>query len=339
MSKKTNLTKAVAYRRALITPKQGQTLQQLLSGSLVNLTIASQRTEPLDSQSTEVRLIGHHKVVNNMLCGYLSTFERGKSQPVITDDPTAANLSLGAVPPPPSAKGGKKQEYIPGVIFFAVLDNHIALTQTTTMRGSALESHFAWLLKSKTSALPATTSLVLSDEAQKATKERIRQSHVKSIAFGQPLMSEFKTPKGTSVDQNNAVQEAEKKRFKPSGPMFELLKQFFDDKKFEALGLNEVFDGNLEVWIELRYPKSKRSKAEDTIQLMDNLGIGLRDIEGDQVTLQLANGHKVSGKDLKISGNISIASDAAGQPDKEQVWVELTSWLASQVKNGVVDPD
>ena len=339
MSKKNNLTKVVAYRRALVSPKQGQTLQQLLSGALVNLTTAAQRTEPLDPQSTEVRVIGQHKVVNNMLCGYLSTYERGKSQPVITDDPNAANLSLGAVPPPPSAKGGKKQEYIPGVIFFAVLDNHIALTQSATMRGSTLEHHIAWLLKSKTSALPATTSLVLSDEAQKATKERIRQSHVKSIAFGQPLMSEFSAPKGGATDSKSSQAETEKKRFKPSGPMYELLKQFFDDRKFESLGLDDVFDGNLEVWIELRYPKRKRSKAEDTIQLMDNLGIGLRDIEGDQVTLQLANGHKVSGKDLKISGNVSVQSDAAGQPDKEQMWVELSSWLASQVKNGVVDPD
>lgn len=339
MSKKANLTKAVAYRRAQITPKQDQTLQQLLSGSLVNLTTASQRTEPLNSQSTEVRVIGHHKEVNSMLCGYLSTFERGKSQPVITDDPSAANLSLGAVPPPPLAKGGKKQEYIPGVIFFAVFDNHIALTQSTTMRSSSLESHFAWLLKSKTPVIPATSSLVLSDEAQKATKERIRQSHVKSIAFGQPLMSEFTAPRSSTEDLKGQAKGAKKKQFKPTGPMFELLKQFFDDSKFESLGLNEVFDGNLEVWIELRYPKRKRSQAEDTIQLMDNLGIGLRDIEGDQVTLQLANGHKVSGKDLKISGNISIASDAAGQPDKDQVWVELTSWLAGQVKNGVVDPD
>ena len=339
MQKKTNLTKTVAYRRALILPKQGQTLQQLLSGSLVNLTTASQRTEPLDSQSTEVRVIGQHKVVNNMLCGYLSTFERGKSQLVITDDPSAVNLSLGAIPPPNSVKGGKKQEFIPGVIFFTVFENHVALTQSTTMRGSSLENHFAWLLKSKTSALAATAGLVLSDEAQKATKERIRQSHVKSIAFGQPLMSEFTAPKSSSIDQREAVQEPEKKRFKPSGPMYELLKQIFDDKKFESLGLNEAFDGNLEVWIELRYPKRKRSKAEDTIQLMDNLGIGLRDIEGDQVTLQLANGHKVSGKDLKVTGNISIASDTAGQPDKDQVWVELTSWLANQVKNGVVDPD
>lgn len=292
--------------------------------------------EPLDSQSTEIRVIGKHKIVNNMLCGYLSTYERGKSQAVITDDPQATSLALGAIPPQP-IKNGKRQEYIPGVLYFAIFDNHVALIQTTALRGSSLEAHLAWLLKSKTSTLAATTSLVLSDEAQKATKERIRKSHVKSIAFGQPLMTELspaESKKSTDVKKTNQTT-----RFQPSGPIFDLLKQYFDDQKFEKLGLNEIFEGNLEVWIELRYPKYQRSHAADTIKLMDNLGIGLRDIEGENVALELADGHKVSGSELKISGNVDVTLSTNGLPDENSVWDKMTDWLSSQITNGVVDPD
>lgn len=338
-AKKATSSKTVSYRRCLINPKHGQTLQQLVSASLKNLEKADQRMEPLNSQSTEIRVIGKHKIINKMLCGYLSTYERGKSQAVITDDPQATSLSLGAIPPQPM-KGGKKQEYIPGVLFFAVFDNHVALIQNPSLRGSSLESHFAWLLKSKTSTLSPTTSMVLSDEAQKATKERIRKSHVKSIAFGQPLMSEFTQPKAaTSRHSADAQQSKERARFRPSGPVFDLLKQYFDDQKFEKLGLDEIFDGNLEVWIELRYPKYQRSHTEDTVKLMDNLGIGLRDIEGENVSLQLADGHKVSGSELKISGNIDVALNSNGLPDEDVVWNKMTDWLASQITNGVVDPD
>lgn len=337
-AKKGTSSKAIGYRRCIINPKNGQTLQQLVSAALGNLLTAQKRTEPLDSQSTEIRIIGKHKIIDKMLCGFLSTFERGKSQAVITDDPQATSLSLGAIPPQPK-KGGKSQEYIPGVLFFAIFDNHVALIQNPSLRGSSLESHFAWLLKSKTSTLSATTSIVLSDDAQKATKERIRKSHVKSIAFGQPLMAEFSPPRAVISQHSTAIQPLETRRFRPSGPFIDLFKQYFDDQKFEKIGLNEIFDGNLEVWIELRYPKFERSHAEDTVKLMDNLGIGLRDIEGENVSLQLADGHKVSGNELKISGNIDVAVNSDGLPDEDDVWNKMTDWLKSQITNGVVDPD
>ncbi|OIQ84247.1 hypothetical protein GALL_339380 [mine drainage metagenome] len=337
-TKKTTSSKAIGYRRCVFNPKNGQTLQQLVSVALRNLSKAEHRMEPLDVQSTEIRVIGKHKVVDKMLCGFLSTFERGKSQAVITDDPQATSLSLGSIPPQPM-KGGKNQEYIPGVLFFTIFDNHVALIQNPSLRGSSLESHLAWLLKSKTSTLLATTSIVLSDDAQKATKERIRKSHVKSIAFGQPLMTEFSPPKATISRHQATIQQPEKARFRPSGPIFELLKQYFDDQKFEKLGIDEIYDGNLEVWIELRYPKFQRSHAEDTVKLMDNLGIGLRDIEGENVSLLLSDGHKVSGSELKISGSIDVSFGANGLLDEDDVWNKMTSWLKSQLVNGVVDPD
>ncbi len=337
-AKKATSSKAIGYRRCILNPKNGQTLQQLVRAALGNLLTANQRMEPLDSQSTEIRVIGKHKVVDKMLCGYLSTYERGKSQAVITDDPQATSLLLGSITPQPK-KGGKNQEYIPGVLFFAILDNHVALIQNPSLRGSSLESHFAWLLKSKTSTLSATTSMVLSDDAQKATKERIRKSHVKSIAFGQPLMAEFCPPKAVTSQHPANIQQSERTRFRPSGPIFDLLKQYFDNQQFEKIGLDKIFDGNLEVWIELRYPKFQRSHAEDTVKLMDNLGIGLRDIEGENVSLQLADGHKVSGTELKISGNIDVAINSNGLPDEDDVWNKMTDWLKSQIINGVVDPD
>lgn len=337
-AKKATSSKVIGYRRCIINPKHGQTLQQLVSAALGNLLTANQRMEPMDSQSTEIRVIGKHKIIDKMLCGFLSTYERGKSQAVITDDPQATSLSLGSIPPQPK-KGGKNQEYIPGVLFFAIFDNHVALIQNPSLRSSSLESHFAWLLKSKTSTLSATTSMVLSDDAQKATKERIRKSHVKSIAFGQPLMAEFSPPKAATSQHPANVQQSEKTRFRPSGPIFDLLKQYFDDQKFEKIGLDKIFDGNLEVWIELRYPKFQRSHTEDTVKLMDNLGIGLRDVEGENISLLLADGHKVSGSELKISGSIDVIVNANGLPAEDDVWNKMTGWLKSQIINGVVDPD
>lgn len=251
MKKSTTLTRSVTYRRCVIAPKNHLTLQQLIESALGALHASEDRTEALDAQSTSVRVIGKHKVVNGALCGYLSTWERGRSQPVITDDPKAQSLSLGVIAPP-AAVGGKRKEFIPGVLYFAVLGNHVAMMQNATIRGAALESHFAWLLKGKSGSLDAKASLVLSDEAQRATKARIRKSHVKSIGFGQSLMGEVKVGSETvarEISDEDAPKEA--RRFKPAGPVVDLMRSLFSGAEFEKLGLNGIFDGNLDIWIEV----------------------------------------------------------------------------------------
>lgn len=343
MKKSATIQKTVSYRRCVLTPKQGQSLQQLVAAALSSKPKPADRYEPLNPQSTEFRCIGSYTTVHNCLCGFLTSFERGASQPVIGDDANAAALRLGALAPPPAQKGGVQQQYVPGVVYFVIQQNHVAIVQSASLRASTLEGHLSWLLKERTSQLAATVGMALSDEAQKATKEKIRRSHVKSIALGQPLMAEVpQLPLGGADSAGKGSTSAKKpmpKKFRPEGAMVDLLRSYFTSQSdFEKLGLDEVFDGNLEVWIEIRYPKRKRSKPEDAMRLMDTLGVALRDIEGDQVSLELADGKRVTGAELKISAPIGVPVLANRLPDERKLWEEMAAWLQQQIANGVVDP-
>jgi hypothetical protein len=297
----------------VFTPKNDRTLQQLAAAALLVKNKPTDRYELLNQQSTEFRCIGAHKTVDDYLCGYLTSFERGAPQPVIGDDAKATALRLSALSPPPPQKGGVQQQYVPGVVYFVIYQNHVAVVQSAAMHATAVEKHLHWLLKERTSQLETTVSMALSDEAQKATKEKIKRSHVKSIALGQPLMSEVAPLPLAGTDRSHVEAKSRSKKhppkkFKPSGRVLDFLKSYFvDSNSFEKLGLNEVFDGNIEVWIEIRFPKRKRSKAEDVMQLMDTLGVALRDIEGDQVALKLADGTKVAGSELKISAKLDVS--------------------------------
>lgn len=340
MAKSSNAQRTISYRRCVITPKQQQTLQQLVSAAITSKSKASDRLEPLNPQSTELRCIGHHSIVSGCLCGYLTTFERGATQPVIDDDPQAASLRLGMLPPPPAKKGGVQQQYVPGVVYFAISGNHVALVQSASMRGSALEAHLSWLLKERTNQLAATHAFALSDEAQKATREKIKRSRVKRIALGQPMMTEVAAQE-LPVDPITKPKTKQKapKKFKPTGATLDLLRSYFsDDSSFESLGLDGVFDGNLEMWIEIRFPARKRTKPEDAMALMDTLGVALRDIESEQVELELEDGSRVRGQELKISSTIDVAVLANKLPDEKKLWDSMVSWLTLQLQNGVVDP-
>lgn len=340
MAKSSNAQRIISYRRCVITPKQQQTLQQLVSAAITSKPKPSDRLEPLNPQSTQLRFIGDHTIVSGCLCGYLTTFERGATQPVIDDDPQAASLRLGMLPPPPAKKGGVQQQFVPGVVYFAISGNHVALVQSASMRGAALEAHLSWLLKERTNQLAATHAFALSDEAQKATRDKIKKSRVKRIALGQPMMTEVAAQELPAVTNTKpkAKQKAPKK-FKPTGATLDLLRSYFsDDSSFESLGLDGVFDGNLEMWIEIRFPARKRTKPEDAMALMDTLGVALRDIESEQVELELEDGSKVRGQELKISSTIDVAVLANKLPDQKKLWDSMVSWLTLQLQNGVVDP-
>lgn len=347
MARKADIQRTISYRRCVTQPKQTQTLQQLVAAALSAKPKPADRLEPLNTQSSELRFIGHFTTVSNCLCGYLTAFERGATQPVIDDDPSAASLRLSMLAPPAAKKGGVQQQYVPGVVYFAIHNNHVAVIQSATMRTTSLESHLSWLLKERTNQLPATVAFALSDEAQKATREKIKRSHVKRISFGQPLMSEVEAPPPSQdLTQSQASSTLPKskqakppKKFRPGGPALDLLRGYFaDDAAFENLGLDGVFDGNLELWIEIRYPKRKRTKPEDSAALMDTLGVSLRDVESDQVVLELEDGNTVKGQELRISSNIDIPVLANKLPDEQKLWDGMVSWLTAQVQNGVVDP-
>jgi len=343
MARKMTAEKVVGYRRCVLMPHQEQTLQQLVTAALVEKPKPSDRYQPLNMLSTEIRCIGAYKTVGQSLCGYLTSFERGAPQPVIGDDANAAALRLGALFPPRPGKSGVQQQYVPGVVYFVIHRNHVAVVQSASVRATALEAHLNWLLKERTNQLAAMVGMVLSDEAQKATKEKIRLSHVKSIALGQPLMVEVAPLPVVAADGRHVEAKAQpkkppQKKFRPQGPILDFLRSYFADSNgFERLGLNEVYDGNIEFWIEIRFPKRKRSKAEDAIRLMDTLGVALRDIEGDQVTLKLADGKKVTGKELKISANLDVPILDNRLPDENILWSEMVGWLFLQIENGVVD--
>lgn len=333
MAKKTTAKRRVHYRKTEFTGKQKQSLQQLVSAALTQHPLVQDRTEAIDAQATEVRLISKHLDVNGFLCGHLVSFERGRYQAMISDDPKAKSLSLTAMSAP--KQGNVQHQWVPGVLYFAIRDNHVIVVQSAAVRTTAFENHLAWLLRAKSNLLNAQQGFVLKDEPQPATKERIKRAHVKSVSIGRPLMSETSADAGTVT-----LGEKTLKKFRPDNAFINLFKEILeDDTRFEKLGLEDsLFDGNLEVWIEIRYPKRKRSTPENAVQLLDNLGIALRDIDDNQARLQLKDGTVVEGKELRISSDLEIEVDAKGLPVDKDLFEQMGSWLQLQMKNGIISP-
>lgn len=320
--------KAIYYRRTRFSEPQTRTLQQMVSEALTNHPLVRDRLEAIDAGASEFRVISAKKTVGTFLCGRLTTFQRGGYQVVIKDDPDATDLPLSAIEPPDT--DGVPHQFATGMLYFCIMNDHVAVIQSPSLKARGLEQHLAWLLRGKTGILATHHGLALSDEPQEVTRDRIRKSHVKSILLGRPLMDD-----SVLVASQDGKGKGQTK-FKPTGPMLEFLKGMIDPTQFERLDIEDrVFDGNLEVWIELRYPKRIRNRPEDSVKLLDDLALALRDFDEDQSRLELADGTTVVGSQLKISSRISV-STKDGLIAEGELYDGMCGWIESLIKNSVI---
>src|SRR5258708_6630266 len=188
----TTARRVVGYRRVTFTLSQGQTMQQLLAHALSTQKQIKDRLQTVDAAANEFRFISAFAKDGVYLCGRLTTMERGRAQLVIDDDVNATTLSLSAMMPPTS-QSGTQQQFVPGMLHFVLYGNHVATIQSQALRTSGLEEHLAWLLRDKTKGLTAKQGFALKDEPQKATRQKIRQAHVKKIHLGRPLFDKVST--------------------------------------------------------------------------------------------------------------------------------------------------
>lgn len=300
----------------------------MLSDALTKLDHVRDRLEATDSGATEFRVISASRSEGGFLCGRLTTFERGRFQVVIADDPDATDLPLSAIEPP--NKAGIQHQFATGILYFCIFRNHVAVVQSAALKAGRFEQHLAWLLRDKTELLTAQQGVALSDEPQPATRERIRKTHVKSIMLGRPLLEQ------PVIEATTAGSGKAQTRFRGSGPFISLIKDWIEPTQFERLGLEEgVFDGNLEVWIEFRYPKRLRSNPEDAVRLLDDLALALRDIDEDEARLELADGTRIAGNQLKISGKLGITV-TDGLIDESELYSSMRGWLEKLIRDGVI---
>lgn len=324
--------KTVHYRRCQFQPESGQTLQQLIAAAIADKPLIGDRTEAVDTAASTFRVLSSVKEVKGMQCGTLLIFERGSYQMVVADDPGATSVVLAAMKPPND--DSVQQQFVPGVLFFAVFEDHVAIVQAASLRTSGLEQHLAWLLRSQSKLLNKDQGFVLADEPKKATRDQIRRSRVKSISIGRPFMTTMEDPSLSMPGDK----KPDVSKLRPDPGMVSVIRNFLPEDSFASLALDEtVYDGDLEVWLEIRYPAYTRSQPEDAAKLLDNLAIALRDQEEESVELELGDGSRVKGKDLKISGPITLVS-GDGVPDVDAFYTDMVDWLTGLLKNGMVSP-
>ncbi|HLO63284.1 MAG TPA: hypothetical protein VK165_10020 [Azonexus sp.] len=300
-----------------------------LNGSLqaaiaAELSVREKAADRLEQVSVRSGSVGRSRVIaqsydwKGALAGIMLVYEPGSKAAALIKDMSAKQLAISHFSAPDDDATGAPQEWVEGMIYFMIRENFVVFTQSAAVRSGQLEQHLTWLLtKSETSPIIVT----LSDRIPKDVEQLVRNSHVKSIFVGGSLMS-------VDYEGGAAQEKTDRQSVKLRGPMLDAVKAAIGgDQQFRWL---DGLDGNLEAKLELTFKRDTTTQAQ---QLLDNLAVALRHLDGVDTDLLLANGQKISHDQLRLMSLLSMdATD--GVPNVTSVFESMYGWLSSLANNG-----
>lgn len=343
--------KSIHYKNVFITGDAN--LQLLLKSALSATGTANKpslRQQKNNDEDTSVVFVNKFKEYNGMSFGQLVYLESGKQQPFITVDDDAefysiSSLSSEKIPdtePTQDSKelvAKKRREFLESMLYFGVLDNHMIIMQSASLKSRELEAHLSWLLGTKTSQIDASTMLILRDKPAESVYAKMERKPVKSIHVGAPLTTELaidpsqpkKEPvRGPDIDEVRAS----KLRYTPQGMAAALLRVVAPGL-LDKLELDESLDeSNIQVALEITYMR-KTTKAGQ--QVIDSLATSLRHSPESDVVINLQGGGKIKGDELKLSGNINVKFLDSGLIDESVLFHEMHQWLISKISASEID--
>lgn len=329
MAGQSMVTKKLYAKRGEFFQKPAKkTAQRVLAEALYSLHTIGDRKEASGENDDYVRAVIYHRAYGDMLFGIFASYEKGTHQLVVAEDDFAEMLSVEHVAPPASSDNKKRNEFLDGICYFGIYQNHILVVQSTALRVKQLEFHLNWLLH-KGKIIANNDSLILGDQVSKATREKIRKAHVKEVEFGAPLIDTREAANQTPLQSGVRTSIMEY-----TGLGLDILRQVIGSEQLGKLQLSDAIDGNLEVSVRVRY---KRKTTERAHKLLDNIAIATRHMDEDEVKLSLVDGGTIQGGELKLSHKVRVES-RDGVPNPDALFEEMRSWLFKQLQDKLIEP-
>ena len=320
------VTKRVYLKQAVFLVKEGApTIQEKIELALKKLNRMGDRKEVLGEDNRHVRSVIYHRTHANMQFGIFASYERGTHQLIVSEDDEAETLAIEQVAPP-KGDDDKRREFLEGVCYFGLFGNHVLIVQSNALSSKQVEAHFNWLLK-KAKVVTDGNAVGLSDQIAVATKERIRNAHVKEVEIGAPFIEAETAPQSANRE---AVKDTSY-NFKGIG--FEMVRQILG-AKLDSMKLADALDGNIEVSLRIRYKKKTTEKAHE---LLDNIALAIRNIDEDEVKLHLVGGGQVDGNQLKLSTQLRIEA-FDGIPSYNELFQKMQQWLLDLLEKKLIEP-
>lgn len=323
--------KSLVYKIGTFEEDKGYTLQSLLRQAYQKSKDALARAEPLDDKSDDIssdlkknegrkfRLINEIADNNGVLVGRFVDFTGGFHQPTITFESDKKTLEIKDREP------GKNREFIEKPLYYLIKDNHVIMSQSTSLKSKQFEDHLRWLLLFKFKLGGDGQNLYLEDQPPPEKEKELR--HVKKIAFHDHVESALTNASGGKPFENVG---SERMSFAGSSFFAGLKSLLGEPKALDRIPAEALTKGNLRLSLELVWNHSDQDVPN---AFMDGLGNALRNVDDVDYTIQLNSGAKIGSKDVKLSKTVRVEHDANGAPLRTELYAEMIDWLSDLVES------
>ncbi len=338
-------TKSVHYKLASIS-NQTETLQNLLERALAEDSpahIALRRMEATNPDDESVcRLINHHTNHEGMFFGQLVRFEAGRGQVLMTFDDQASEYSIDTITSDAVAGGEdaeketnaekvrRRREFIDSILYFGVLDNHLVVMQSQALTTRELEAHLGWLLGTCLNVMARNSALILQDKITEKVRAKVEKSPVKTVSIGTPVETR------EEQEDTGEKQQPEAKGVKwiPGGVGADILSAALGADWLNKLKLEDSLDeANLQVQLKVTYLR-KTSKTGQ--KMLDNIASSMRHAHDDDVVVELVNGGKLVGGEVRLNGKLSVQT-TNGIVDATALYHDMHNWLLSKIETDEIE--
>jgi hypothetical protein len=306
--------KTLHYRRAqFLTPTR--TLEDLLSAALKVNSLVANRVETVTAAG-DCRLINHTTSHRGLLCGNLIIYEHGANKLFLTVDGSQRAFPIAQVAPP-ELPNKKRTEFLDSILYFGIKGNHVVLMQSSGLKGKQLELYLNWFL-SACGVLGTHNRLELVDHPPRMTSDQLASRPVKKVSYVSAMAHE------TVQESPRSSSKTEKKlRLTPVGRALDIVRAAIGIREFEKLKLDEALDGNLQVSLEVTY---NRSTTQEGQKVINDIARALRNVDGEDISIQVPGLGLLRGDDLKLSKPILVACHN-GHVDMPELFDEMHQWL------------
>lgn len=332
MSKTIVKEKTVHYKK--VDFLKGANLGQLLKSQLLEKDSfyfkAINRQQFISTAKDDFILINHASSHQSMFFGELIIVESGKAQAVLKIDgdnasefPIKTYLTEDLPDDEEQTSELIRKEFIDSVLYFGVIDNHVAIIQSRSLTSKTLESYLGWLLGEAARALPENSALILKDAPNPAIKAKLDSTPAKTISISSGVGSCEVQPIH-NIESNVPA----KIDYKIEDNVMDVLKSAFG-VDLDNLKLDDALDdANLKLKLTLTYNR-KTSKSGQKV--IDTVASSMR--HNDDYVITLEDGTKVTADNLKMSGKISVET-INNKVYNDGLKVQLYNWMTANIDFG-----
>ena len=295
------------YRRARVKDAGDEPLVSLLSRAVTMHPRIKTRKEKMNTEGDAFRFLLRWSRPDTFaapaLCGIMSAVSFDATAPGVAWDENQEGMEIEEVVA--NLRGERKGQFLKGLIYFVVVENHVVISQSQEQRIPALQDHFNYLIQllPKTSETAKAVTVELHNIPPRDVLKKVRR--VKEVVFHSHLEVSNHHAGGQQWDFLRAL----------AGP-FGLRNDFRLPDDVDSSNFLSEFR-----------IKWRGRQRPDATPLLANLANLLADAEGIQYTVILDDDSKIVPDNLSLVGGAKVPFRASGVADESHLWAAMFKWL------------